>query len=179
MLTNLYLLSFIVGGILLVMPLVGDVFDNTGTYTPPTPRSGVLSIQGATSFLLGFGATGTGLTRYTELRPAYIAAIAVVAAVVAALLLTRFIAYMLHGEDKKAEQQRSLHGLIAEVIVPINPVHGGKISARRGAQRIQMLARPFHASDSNAASWREVMIVDVRDGIALVSPVAAAPEVLR
>jgi hypothetical protein len=179
MLTNLYIFAFIAGVFILVMPLVGDVFDNTGSYTPPVPRTAVLSLTGVTVFLLVFGATGTAVTRYTQLRPEYIAAIALASAIVGTLTLTRAVAYMTRSVENRVEQQRSLHGLVAEVIVPISPVHGGKISAKRGAQRIQMLARPYHANDTDAATWREVMIVDVRDGIALVSPVAAAPEVLQ
>jgi len=173
MLSNLYIVCFLIGGMALVWPLIGDAFDNSGSYAPPKP-SGVFSIYGATAFLLSIGIVGTALTKFTLLRPDYIAVITVAAAIVGTLVLTRLLKYLNHSADNRVEHQRSLHGLVAEVIVPIGPVHGGKIVAQRGAQRIQMLARPFHSDSGDAAAWREVMIVDVRDGIALVSPVSPA-----
>lgn len=176
MLGNFYLVSLVLGGVLLAVSLLGDVLDIDGFGdADATGDLHILTIRGATYFLFVFGAVGTGLTRLagTAALPAF--ALALVAGMGTASLVGRVFDYIRRTDSGDVEGDSSLHGLPAEVIVPISLQHGGKVSLRRGSERLELLARPFDARDGDPATWKHVRIIDVREGTALVSPASDDP----
>lgn len=172
MLGYLYLISLVVGGILLVASLLGDVLDIDAFSDGPDPGGlHILTIRGATYFAFVFGASGAGLQRLAPGMGALpTLAIALVAGVGTATLIDRIFAFVKRGEVGDMEGDRSLHGLVGEVVVPLSARHDGKIAVRRGSERLELLARPFDRDDGDPAGWKHVIIIDIRDGTALVSP---------
>ena len=175
MLGSLYLIALLLGGILLALSMVGDVFDvdSIGDTDMDPGDLHILTMRSATYFLFVFGATGAALDRFGELSWPVTLAAAAVAGLGTALLVARVFGYLRRTESGGIDSDRSLHGLLAEVVVPISSRNGGKITLRRGTERLELLARPFDESDGDPASWKHVRIIDVREGTALVSPSSA------
>lgn len=175
MLGSLYLISLVLGGILLLVSLFGDVFEHDAL--PETHTEGgdlhILTMRSATYFLFVFGATGAALQRFSTLGFVPTLAIAAAAGIGMAVLVGKLFHYLKHSESGDLDTDSSLHGLLAEVVVPISTRSGGKITLRRGSERLELLARPFDESDGDPAAWKHVRIIDVREGTALVSPSSA------
>ena len=70
---------------------------------------------------------------------------------------------------------RSLVGLAGLVVLPLRP-GSGRVVVRRGGREHELMARPFEDAP-DAETWTSVVVVDVVDGTALVSPYA--PSELR
>jgi membrane protein implicated in regulation of membrane protease activity len=172
MLGSLYLISLVAGGILLAVSMLGDVFDHAhvDVHVDDPGEFHILTIRSATYFLFVFGATGAALDRFSDLGWPATLGIASAAGIGMAALVTRVFQYLKRSESGEIDSDRTLHGLLADVVVPITTRNGGKISLRRGGERLELLARPFDESDGDPATWRHVRIIDVREGTALVSP---------
>lgn len=176
MLLNLFTLSFLVGVVLLLVPLLADTADpnyvDPGHPTAAALRPGLLA---AKYFPLLFGTLGLAFVKFIALAPDS----AAWAALAISLVLTGGTAGVLIWWRRKAihdRRDRSLHGALAIVISPITVAGNGRIAAQQGAQRIELHALPFDLAAPDAASWTTVRIIDVRNGIALVRAAPDSPE---
>jgi membrane protein implicated in regulation of membrane protease activity len=175
MLGSIYIVALVVGGLLLGGSVLGDFLgvDDIAGDGDADEGGGlhVLTLRGATYFAFVFGAIGTGLRL---LAPGAGSAVTFVLALslglATGLLVDRLFAWVRRNESSSMEGDRSLHGLVGDVVVPLSVRHEGKISVRRGGERLELLARPFDDNDGDPAGWKQVIIIDVRDGTALVSP---------
>jgi membrane protein implicated in regulation of membrane protease activity len=182
MLDSIYIVALVLGGLLLGASVLGDflgIEDITGDADATDGPGGlhILTLRGATYFAFVFGAIGAGLRWLAPgIGSVVTFVLALTIGVATGLLVDRLFAWIRRNESSSMEGDRSLHGLIGHVVVPLSVRHEGKISVRRGAERLELLARPFDAGDGDPAGWKEVIIIDVRDGTALVSPDAGASE---
>jgi hypothetical protein len=173
---TVYLISLVVGGVLLLASLAGDVLDIDGLTGDMHPGDlHILTIRGATYFLFVFGAIGAALPRFAGTGWIVTAALAIGAGIGTASVAGRIFDYLRSTDSGGIDDDRSLHGLTAQVVVPIRARDVGKVSVRRGSERLELLARPFDEKDGDPATWKHVRIIDVREGTALVSP--AQPDV--
>jgi hypothetical protein len=170
MLGALYLISLSLGGVLLLASLAGDLFDLDAIGSHHHGDLGILTIRGATYFFFVFGATGLALSRFAGFDPLASVLFAAGSGLATAAFVHRVFAYIKGTEAGDLECDSSLFGLPAEVVVPLGARHEGKIAVRRGSERIELLARAFDERDGDPATWRDVRIIDVQDGTALVSP---------
>jgi membrane protein implicated in regulation of membrane protease activity len=175
---NLYLISLVLGGLLLAASLVGDLLDMDGFGDTDPGDLHILTLRGVTYFLFVFGAIGTGLTRLTGTPTLATLAIALTAGVGTAALVDRVFGYLRRTDSGTVESDRTLHGLTAEVIVPMATGRLGKISVRRSGERLELLARPFDDREGDPGQWKDVRIIDIRDGTALVSPTTDESHIL-
>ena len=175
MLGSLYLISLVTGGILLAVSMLGDVFDHAhvDVHVDDPGDMHILTMRSATYFLFVFGATGFTLDRFSDAGWLATLGAATAAGIGIAALVGKVFQYLRRSESGAVDSDRTLHGLLADVVVPITTRNGGKISLRRGGERLELLARPFDASDGDPATWKHVRIIDVREGTALVTPSSA------
>jgi hypothetical protein len=178
MLGSLYLISLVLGGVLLAASLLGDVLDIDAFGSDSPGDLHILTLRGATYFMFVFGAVGAGLTRFAGTPALPALAIAITAGIGTAVLVDRVFRYVSGTDAGVMEADSSLHGLPAEVIVPMGMRQLGKVTLRRGAERLELLAKPFDEREGDPAAWKHVRIIDVRDGTALVSPVQQDPTTL-
>jgi hypothetical protein len=61
-------------------------------------------------------------------------------------------------------------GAPADVVLPLVANGTGKVFATRAGRTQELLARPFDDSAEHPERWTNVLILDIRDGIALVAP---------
>jgi hypothetical protein len=73
-------------------------------------------------------------------------------------------------------------GLTGRVVLPLSTEGTGKILVSRQGREHELLARPFEQDAEAPHRWSNVMVIEMRDGVALVQPNDSAldhPEMLR
>ena len=181
MVGSMYAVALVVGALLLGVSVVADFLDTDSiTGDADADDAGglhILTLRGATYFAFVFGAIGTGLHLLApEIGSAPRFALALGVGLATGSFVDRLFAWVRRNESSSMEGDRSLHGLVGKVVVPLSLRHEGKISVWRGVDRLELLARPFDEKDGDPAAWQQVIIIDVRGGTALVSPDATASE---
>jgi hypothetical protein len=65
---------------------------------------------------------------------------------------------------------RAWLGATAQVLLPLRTDGTGKILVSRGGRAQELLARPFDHDAGSPEAWTSVVVLEIRDGIALVAP---------
>lgn len=172
---SLYLFALIVGGALLLFSLLGgsDQGDDLGH---DGAHSSVqwLSIRTATYFLFVFGGVGAILTRTwpPAMMPVILAVSAVAGLGIGAAVSAAF-AYLRRTDSGHRDSDDSFIGLSAQVTVPIGVGRLGKVLVGRGNRTFELLAQPYDrtAGSSPPSDWKDVIIVEMARGTAVVAPV--------
>ena len=178
--TGLYWFALVVGGGMFLFSLFadtdqgGDVQDG-GLDHDAGHHDGqgfkILSLRNATYFLFAFGASGVLLTWLWQGGRGLVTAL-----VASALgLLGGAISSFTFGWLKKTESGEPLGdsswiGATGQVTIPLAAGGTGKILVTRGQREQELLARPFDADAADPQRWSNVMVVEMRQGIALVAP---------
>ena len=172
----LFWLSLVVGGGLLLLSLIGnstdaghDGHDHVADHSGDWGR--LLSIRNATYFLFGFGATGVLLQTLTGGRnPILTIGAAALTGVIAWAVSAVAFTYLRRTDVGELHGDKWLIGRTGEVIIPLNRASTGKIAITRAGQTQELLAIPHNETDADPETWRSVMVVEMKDGIALVTP---------
>lgn len=197
----LYLFLLVVGGGIAVLSLMGDIFggaeldidmdvnmdmdmDMDAAGGPEMDGSSIwkaFSLMGAIYGLLGVGATGTALTLLWQGEQATLTAIlAVGAGVASGGIATLILNYLKRSGSGAVESEASFEGRPAVVTLPVRAEIPGRIRVRRGSREHSLRALPYGTPDADEdppESWTDVVVVEVRAGVAYVTP--AGPELDR
>jgi len=180
----LFWLALVLGGGLALLSLLGDFlgFDHGGDVSGDVggdlsaghmdhDAAHILSLRSATYFLFAFGAVGVLLDWAWDgrmsLATLLFAAGTGLAASTFSVKLFRWVART--GSAGEMAHDTSLIGLPAQVVLPLR-AEGGKVLVARAGREHELMARPFEPDAEGAEQWRNVIVVDVVDGTALVSP---------
>jgi len=176
----LYLFMLLLGGGLLSLSFFGDFFD--GELEMDSGEDGfsligsageLFSIRAGVYLLFGFGATGSLLhVLWGGDRTGMTATIAAGIGVLSAILISSVFGYLRRTEAGTKLGEESLAGLTGEVSLPIGSGDTGAVLVRRGNRRIRIRARAAPTwQGKNLDLGQAVIIVEMNDGIAAVSPV--------
>ena len=173
----LFWLALIIGGGLFLLSLAGDVFGIEGhdaeafhAHTD-TDWGRIFSLRNATYFLFAFGAVGVLLNFAWRGENDLIAFVfALVTGLVAWALSYVAFAYIRRTDSSKWLGDELLIGRVGEVSLPIMKGGTGKIVVSKAGQTQELLAKPHDEDDPNPESWSSVIVIEVRDGVALVAP---------
>lgn len=187
--TALYWFAVIVGAGLLLLSLAGDIFgdffggdvdvdhdvdidgDSAHPHHGDTQGFRILSTRNLTYFLFGFGTVGILLGWLTGgERPIATAVAATTLGIVAATIAAVAFGYVGKTESGTLLDDRGWVGLVGEVVIPLSSDGTGKILVVRGGRHHELLAQPFERDPADPASWRSVMVLEMKNAIALVSP---------
>ncbi len=151
----------------------GDLHDAAGT--DPGHHDGdtfrLLSLRTATYGLFAFGVSGVLLTwLWKGAHGLLIGGLAATLGIVGAAISVLAFGWLRRSESGALPGEETWIGATAEIILPILPSGTGKIQAVRAGRTLELLARPFDASAEHPEQWTQVMVIDVRDGVALVAP---------
>lgn len=174
--TTLFWLALVLGGGLALLSLLGDVLgmDHDSSHASPGDADAdglhILSLRSATYFLFAFGAVGVLLDLSWHGRLHWLALVAALATGAAASVfstsLFRWVSRTASGE---MPADSTLVGLTGEMVLPLR--NGtGKVLVSRGGREHELLARPFDDDARDAESWKNVVVVEIKDGTAFVSP---------
>lgn len=131
----------------------------------------LLSLRNATYFLFAFGVTGVALTwLWGGTRGLLTGLLATAIGLTGAAISTLAFGWLRKSESGDMPGDRAWLGASAEVLLPLSARGTGKILVSRGGRAQELLARPFDADAAEPESWATVLVLEIRDGIALVAP---------
>ena len=131
----------------------------------------LLSLRNATYFMFAFGVTGVSLTwLWGGTRGILIAMLALAIGALGAGISTVVFGWLRKSESGEMPGDRAWLGATAQVLLPLSSGGTGKIIVSRGGRAQELLARPFDDDASNPETWSSVLVLEIRDGIALVAP---------
>jgi len=126
---------------------------------------GTVAIVAATFGICGLalGAAGTG--------PVATFVCAVISAVVAGVLSGTAFAYLRRSESGATARDDDLAGAIGHVVLPLGGQRRGRIAISVGGQQLYLSARAVPpATDAQLEVGAAILVIEVRDGIASVTP---------
>jgi hypothetical protein len=131
----------------------------------------ILSLRNATYFLFAFGVTGVALRwLWGGGRGLLTAGLAISVGLLGAMMSSLVFGWLRKSESGNMPGDQTWIGAAADVVLPLVPDGTGKVYASRGGRTQELLARPFDAGAEHPERWTSVLILDIKDGIALVAP---------
>ncbi len=131
----------------------------------------LLSLRNATYFLFAFGVTGVSLTwLWNGGRGLLTALLASSIGAIGAAISTVVFGWLRKSESGDMPGDRAWLGATADVVLPLSTGGTGKIQVLRSGRSQELLARPFDADAAAPEAWSRVVVLEIRDGIALVAP---------
>lgn len=134
--------------------------------------SKIFSIRTVTYALFGFGAVGTLRTFVWQGGSATVTAVlAVATGLLAGTLINAAFAWVRGSESGALEHESAFAGLTGRVTLPISG-SGGKIVVEKAGRELELRALPHPSSiaQDDPTAWTSVLVVEMRDGVALVAP---------
>ena len=173
---SLYLFALIVGGALLLFSLFGDSEHSEADLSHDGGHSPAqwLSIRTLMYFLFVFGGVGAILSRtWPPATAPVVFGIAALAGAGIGAAVSAAFGYLRRTDSGYRDSDDSFVGLTARVSVPLAPDRSGKILVKRGERTFDLLARPYDraAGATPMPDWKEVIIVEMARGTAVVAPV--------
>jgi hypothetical protein len=176
----LYWFAFVVGAGLLALSLFGDILGDVDGLDVDVDVDvdadshvgdgfAILSTRNLTYFLFGFGATGV-LLGWVGTGGIMTAAVATFVGLTAGAISAAAFGWLGRTESGQLLDDAGWAGRSGRVIVPLSAVGTGKITVERGGRSHELLARPFGDLEANPHNWATVLIVEMDDGVALVTP---------
>ncbi|MCY4572239.1 MAG: hypothetical protein OXF01_05500 [Gemmatimonadetes bacterium] len=181
-----YIFCAVVGGGLLALSLFGDFLDGDvdadgafelegdfDTSLDGADFTKLFSLRAIVYTLFGFGAAGAVLHAiWSGGRPGLTAVIAGGMGIASGALISTVFGYLKRTESGTMEGEESLVGLGGEVRMAITEGGMGEVRIESGSRQFRMRAR---ADDPEGAGMtleagRPVVVVDVKEGVALVAP---------
>jgi hypothetical protein len=139
-----------------------------------TAAEKIFSIRGLLYTLFGFGLTGTLLT-WTGATAASPATIGVSAGsgLVAGWIVTKLLNWIKGSEAGQRAGDSSFEGRAGRMTLSMEEGRTGRVRVHRGERTydLRALPHPGASAATDPGEWEEVMVIEVREGVALVSPV--------
>ena len=173
---SLYLFALVVGGALLLFSLFGGSdhgdtdFSHDGSHSPVQ----WLSIRTLMYFLFVFGGVGAILSRtWSPGAAPIVLGIALLSGAGVGAAVSAAFGYLRRTDSGYRESDDSFIGLTGRVTIPIGAGRAGKVLVSRGDRTFDLLAQPYDraAGSSPPSAWKDVIIVEMARGTAIVAPV--------
>lgn len=197
--TTLYWLALVLGGGLALLSLFGDMLGLDGDAAADAAGGDadlghagdlgghhgggaaaghdgmhILSLRSATYFLFAFGAVGVLLQFAWGGRQPWLGLLAAASTgAAAAFFSAALFGWVARTGSGELPSDRTLAGLAGTMVLPLRE-GGGKVQVVRGGREYELLARPFDPAAPAPESWTSVVVVEVVDGTALVTPLDIA-----
>ena len=182
-----YIFSLVVGGGLLALNLFGDFLDSDVDADAGIDLDGdadaisggseiakLLSLRSLVYALFGFGGAGLVLHLiWAGAQPVLTALIAGGMGLGSGALVSTVFGYLKRTEAGEMQGERALVGLSGKIVMAIGDGETGSVRIRSGERQYRMRARadlPSGAAQTLEAG-RAIVVVDVKDGVALVTPI--------
>lgn len=182
-----YIFSLVVGGGLLALNLFGDFLDSDVDADAGIDLDGdadgisggseiarLLSLRSLVYALFGFGGAGLVLHLiWAGAQPVLTALIAGGMGLGSGALVSTVFGYLKRTEAGEIKGERALVGLSGKIVMAIGDGETGAVRIRSGERQYQMRARADLPSGAARAleAGRAIVVVDVKDGVALVTPI--------
>ena len=181
-----YIFCLVVGGGLLALSLFGDFLDgdvdadgalelegDIAAATDGADFTKLLSLRAIVYALFGFGAAGAVLHAiWGGGSPGLTAVIAGGMGIASGALISTVFGYLKRSESGTMEGEESLIGLSGKVRMAITEGGMGEVRIESGSRQFRMRARAddLEGAGMTLEAGRPVVVVDVKEGVALVVP---------
>lgn len=187
-----YVFCLVVGGGLAALSAFGDLFgadavdadldvdvdvdaDFDGVHADGGGHAAaVFSLRSLIFALFGFGGVGA-IMSWLGSDPAapLTIGLATGGGLLTGVLVGAFLGYLKRSDTGPRATERRYVGMPARVTLPLGPGSAGRIVVRRGDREhaIRALPHPGEAATADPGSWTEVVVIEMRDGVAYVGPV--------
>ena len=139
-----------------------------------TAAEKIFSIRGGLYSLFGFGLTGTLLTLAGSPAASPLTiGLSVGTGLASGWLVTRILDWLRSGEARRYPGDASFEGRMGRITLTLGTDGPGRVRVRRGERTHEFRALP-HPSSPDApppSDWNAVVVVEMDDGVALVTPV--------
>jgi hypothetical protein len=176
---TLFWFALVLGGGLALFSLAGDFFggdadadgdhihiDHDGADT----NWQLFSLRSATYFLFAFGAVGVLITKSSDGASPIVATLgALFTGMLSAFASAALFRYIRSTNSGAMEADTSFEGLAAQVVLPLRNGRG-KVLVERGGREIELMAECYDRDAQQPETWKQVVVVEIRGGTALVSP---------
>lgn len=188
--SQVYLFCLVLGGGLAALSVLGDALDVGGDVdldaadvdaaeaeAPDADAEKAFSLRGLVYGVFGFGLTGTvlGWLGYPAAAPTTLA-FSGVAGVGSGWVTARLVGWLRSTETGGHAGERSFEGRPGRVVLPLEPGSPGRVKVRRGERSFELRALPYDRDADDSGGWEDVVVVEMREGIAYVSPVDGADD---
>lgn len=170
-----------VGGVLLALSLFGDFLDGDADVSVDADATGaadavsaIFSVRTILYALFGFGAAGTALhLLWDGGRPLGTGLAAAGTGLVSGALASVVFRYLRATEAGMIEGEDAFVGTTGKIALEVGLDSLGFVRLRRGNRRIRVRARLAAAGAGREplAEGQEVVVVEMKDGVAAVAPV--------
>lgn len=133
--------------------------------------SKVLSIRTVFYSLFGFGAVGSLLTFVWTGDSLLTAGFAVAGGLTSGAVINAAFGYVRRSESGILSGEGAYAGVQGRVTLPIRLEVPGQIVVERGGRRVTLRALPHASAQGDPSSWRDVLVVEMERGVAMVAPV--------
>lgn len=132
----------------------------------------VLSLRGFLYAVFGFGLAGTLQVWLLDAPPAgpITVGTAIVGGLATGVLVDRVTGLIRSASTPDREGDEGFEGCSGRVLVPVREDSAGRVRVTRGGRTYDIRALPHGRPDSDPAEWDEVIVIEMRDGFALVAP---------
>ncbi|HEX7122703.1 MAG TPA: hypothetical protein VF178_10075 [Gemmatimonadaceae bacterium] len=176
--TAFYWFAFVVGTGMVLFSLLADHGDGghgVDAHADAVDHAGdgfkILSLRNATYFLFAFGVSGVLLTwLWGGSRSLLTAAVALGCGVAGGTLSRLIFGWLKRSESGQLPDDSSWIGATGHVTLPLSSEGTGKVLVTRGQRELELLARPFDEAAHEPERWTSIMVVEMRQGVALVAP---------
>ena len=177
--TGLYWFALVVGGGMFLFSLFADTDHGGDVHAGDVGEVGhhdlqgfkILSLRNATYFLFAFGVSGVLLTwLWQGGRGLLTALVASALGVLGGAISALTFGWLKRTESGEPLGDASWIGATGQVTIPLSTGGTGKVLVSRGHLEQELLARPFDDDALEPERWSNVMVVEMRQGIALVAP---------
>jgi len=131
--------------------------------------SSLLSFRTLIFFAAFFGAVGIVLTVLDYSEPVPFAS-ALGLGLLAGTTNARLMSYLKRSEVSSQLTQQDLAGATARVVLPITQTRKGRVEVDVSGRPMFMVAEPYQSRTPDMEPGNQVVVIEVRDGIALVAP---------
>lgn len=173
----LFWLALVIGGGLFLLSLAGDVFGVEGHDAHAFHADGgtdwgrIFSLRNGTYFLFAFGAVGVLLNFAWAGKGEWLAfSFATITGLLAWAMSYAAFGYLRRSDSGQMPGDELLIGRVGTVSLPLLKGGTGKIVVDRAGQTQELLAKPLDDDEADPQTWDSVIVVEVRDGVALVAP---------
>lgn len=176
-----YVFSLVLSGTLLAVSVFSDFLDadtpdldvdvDVDTELDGSDAARILSVRGLLYFLFGFGAVGAALSLvWSGGHPAMTAGVAGLGGLGSGVLATAVFGYLKRSESGDVADEGAFIGLPGRMVVPISAQGIGQVRVQRHNGTVDLVALPFGDPQGDPTQWREVVVIEMKNGKALVAP---------
>lgn len=136
-----------------------------------TAAAKIFSIRGLIYGLFGFGAVGSAVTWLGGTGFLATLAAALVGGFLTGGMVTVLFNWLKSSSASNRHSDSGFVGLQGLITLPVGDDSFGTVMVERGGRRIALRALPWGSAEGDPGTWRDVVVMEMEQGVAKVAPI--------